>query len=212
MPKHQILIPGNNYTFSTYFDLPYEAEDILAEFDYSLLRKHLSFSHSEHLNASLVSTLAMRIEEILPLVSLSSEAARRELLISPVLIELVRETKAKLAIEYPLNINNYLKGNLDYFLRLNNNLLIIEAKKGDLDKGFVQLAVELIAMDVWMEDPTPLILGAVSTGSIWQFALLQRKDKIITQDLTLFRVPADLLLLFNILVAALMNNGQPICN
>ena len=44
-------------------------------------------------------------------------------------------------IEYPLSINNQLKGNLDYLLHLNNNFLVIEAKNDDFTRGFTQLAV-----------------------------------------------------------------------
>lgn len=44
---------------------------------------------------------------------------------------------------------------------------------------------------------------AVSTGVIWQFGNLQRQTKQITQDLNLYRVPADLEELLRILVAIL---------
>jgi hypothetical protein len=41
---------------------------------------------------------------------------------------------------------------LDYLIRSNQELLIIEAKKGDLDKGFNQLSAQLIALDKYDED------------------------------------------------------------
>ena len=36
MAKIKILQEGQSYTFRSYFELPYEADDILAEFNYSL--------------------------------------------------------------------------------------------------------------------------------------------------------------------------------
>jgi hypothetical protein len=61
----------------------------------------------------------------------------------------------------------------------------------------------LIAIDVWTDSQEPNLQGAVSTGDIWQFALLNRESKQITQDLNLYRVPADIDDLLRILVAIL---------
>jgi hypothetical protein len=38
MSKIKILEEDQSYTFGSYFELPYEADEILAEFDYSLQR------------------------------------------------------------------------------------------------------------------------------------------------------------------------------
>jgi hypothetical protein len=93
-------------------------------------------------------------------------------------------------IEYPLSINNRLKGNLDYLLRLKNNLLVIEAKNDDLTRGFTQLAIELIALS-HIEEKTTLY-GAVTIGNIWQFGKIDSSQQQITQDINLFKVPGDL--------------------
>ncbi|MEQ8465271.1 MAG: hypothetical protein RIC07_17055 [Coleofasciculus sp. E1-EBD-02] len=79
-------------------------------------------------------------------VSLSNEKARRETLVSPILLEVICYCQCQMRIEYPLTINNWLKGNLDYLLLSRNNLVVIEAKNDDLTRGFTQLAVELIAL------------------------------------------------------------------
>ncbi|MDE5101167.1 MAG: hypothetical protein O4861_23685, partial [Trichodesmium sp. St16_bin4-tuft] len=84
-----------------------------------------------------------------------------------------------------------------------NNLLVIEAKDENLERGFKQLAVELIALDKRTEPAQNLLYGAVSIGKIWQFALLKRLDKEVKQDLNLYRVPNDLEDLMKILVAIL---------
>ena len=143
------------------------------------------------------------LRENLPLLNLSNETARREFLIVPVLMDLAHYVRPKIRVEFPLVLNEQLKGNLDYYLEAQGQVLIIEAKNADLESGFAQLAVELIALDKWHETIEPCLYGAVSTGNIWQFAILHRKEQRITQDLNLFRVPADLEELLRILIAIL---------
>ncbi|MBM3223604.1 MAG: hypothetical protein FJZ47_07370 [Candidatus Tectomicrobia bacterium] len=202
MATRQVLQPDASYTFRSYFEMPYEPEDILAGFGYTLQRTTVQLARSAmpltrlpHLKASL--------EERLPYISLSSEAARRELLIAPVLLEVVHYTHAQLRIEYPLNVSEQLKGSLDYYLYTDHRLLIVEAKHADLARGFTQLAVELIALDQWCDATQPVLPGAVSTGDIWQFGLLQREAKLVIQDVQLYRVPADVEQVLRVLVATL---------
>jgi hypothetical protein len=78
--------------------------------------------------------------------------------------------------------------------------LVIEAKKEDLERGFVQLAIEPIALDQWIESEQTILQGAISTGNIWQFGQFARQTREATQDLNLYRVPADLEDLLQILV------------
>jgi hypothetical protein len=125
------------------------------------------------------------------------------LLIAPILLDVIHYTRAQLRIEYPLTVTNQLKGSLDYYLYADHKLLVVEAKNADLARGFTQLAVELIALNEWSDSDTPILQGAVSTGDVWQFGLLNRQDKQITQNLNLYRVPADLEELLRILVASL---------
>ena len=48
---------------------------------------------------------------------------------------------------YFLKVSEQLKGELDYFLRTQTQFLVIEAKNADLQRGFTQLGVELIAVE-----------------------------------------------------------------
>ncbi len=202
MTKTPILQPGQSYTFRSYFEMPFEPDDILAEFGYSLKRSLLNLPQSTT-QLDRLTSLKSRIEESLPYISLTSEAARRELLIAPILLDVIHYTRAQLRIEYPLTVTNQLKGSLDYYLYADHKLLVVEAKNADLARGFTQLAVELIALNEWSDSDTPILQGAVSTGDVWQFGLLNREDRQITQDLNLYRVPADLEELLRILVASL---------
>ncbi len=200
MTKIKILQENRSYTFRSYFELPYEADDILAEFDYALIKSRLSLPQTtKSLNRLL--ELKERIEDILPFISLSNETARRETLVSPIMLEVIRYCQCQMRIEYPLTVNNWLKGNLDYLLRLKNSLLVIEAKNDDLTRGFTQLAVELIALSQVEEQTT--LYGAVTIGNVWQFGKLESNQKQITQDINLFKVPDDLDNLVSVIIGIL---------
>ncbi|MDJ0515977.1 MAG: hypothetical protein QNJ74_06810 [Trichodesmium sp. MO_231.B1] len=207
MSKHSILQENKSYTFRSYFELSYETEDILAEFDYNFQRARLSLPTSNR-QLERLSELRQRIEETLPLVSLSSEAARREILIAPVLLEVARYCQCQLRIEYPLNVNERLKGSLDYFLQSNYQLLVIEAKHEDMTRGFTQLAVELIALSEW-EPEQDLIFGCVTMGELWIFGILDKKQRLIQQNIDSLRVPGDVEVLVDVLVGILEKPNPP---
>ncbi|MGK7922499.1 MAG: hypothetical protein AB4080_21090 [Trichodesmium sp.] len=200
MPKIKILQEGESYTFRSYFELPYEADEILAELNYSLVKSRLSLPKTTKPLESL-SEIQNKLENILPFVSLSNETARREILVSPILLEIVHYCHCQLRIEYPLKVNNWLKGNLDYLLRSQNNLLVIEAKNDDLTRGFTQLAVELIAFAEVEE--SNILYGAVTMGDVWRFGKLNKAERQIIQDINLFKIPDDIKSLGAILVGIL---------
>ncbi len=183
-----ILKEDESYTFRSYFEMPYEPDEILAQFGYRLEMVELELPTAPA--PPQTQTLKDRIRKLLPLVSLSSETARRELLVAPVLTEVALHCRVPLRLEYPLMVSNWLKGSLDYLLRGENTLLVVEAKKDDLTRGFVQMAVEMIAL-AHVEN-RPQIYGAITIGSIWQFGKLEVKEQCIKQGLTLYRVPEEL--------------------
>jgi hypothetical protein len=199
MSRIAIIQPEQSYTFSDYFKLNFAPQDILAYFGVSLQRRSLQLPQYAG-TLDRLTELKSRIEESLPRLSLTSEMARREFLIAPVLTDILHYTQATLNVEYPVNVSNQLKGYLDYLLQNQQTFLVIEAKNEDLERGFVQLAIELIALDQWIESDQPILYGAISTGNIWQFGRFDRQTRAITQDLDLYRVPADLNDLLRILV------------
>ncbi|OCQ98501.1 hypothetical protein BCD67_08045 [Oscillatoriales cyanobacterium USR001] len=200
MIKRKILQEGREYSFRSYFELPYETDEILAEFDYSLVKVELSLPHTAR-ELGEIESLKQRIRATLPFLSLSSEVARRESLVSPILLDIVRYCQCRLRFEYNLNVNSWLKGNLDYLVQSNQELLIIEAKNDDMTKGFTQLAVELIAMS-HVEDGN-IFYGAVTMGDVWRFGKLDRNQQRIFQDINLFKVPDDLADLIKVMVGIL---------
>jgi hypothetical protein len=81
-----------------------------------------------------------------------------------------------------------------------HQLLVIEAKRNDLDYGFTQLAAQMLSLDQWERSPTPtqqpILTGALTTGDVWKFAQLNRLTKQVTESINLLTVPdevADLL-------------------
>ena len=199
-----VLNPDSSYTFSKFFELKIPADELAESFGYQLTKQKLHLpEYAGELNR--LEELRLRIEEVLPYVDLSNETSRREILISRIATELVHYTKASLRIEYPLTVNNQLQGYLDYLLRGKSELLVIEAKRQDLDYGMTQLVAELIALDKWERSPKqPTLLGAVTTGKLWEFALLDRQSQQVYVGLESYRVPEDVDTLMRILVQAIL--------
>jgi len=190
MPK--VLDPNESYTFSKYFDLPFSPEDILADLGCTIERtdrENLPYTQCE---LDWLPELAESMRRRLKRVNTTTEQARREALIFPLLDRICDLFDYSISIEYSISVSNWLKGSLDYYIPSPSNLLVIEAKQSDLTKGFTQLAVELIAVDGWIESESPILYGAVSTGEIWRFGLYDRAARHVVEYIPLHRVPQDL--------------------
>jgi hypothetical protein len=198
--KKPILKEGKKYTFLDYFDLPNPIEDIVSELGYSYSLELIEIPKSDSCNVESVKNLRNNYYKVLPKISLNSEAAKREFLIAPVLFELAKETNSKINVEYPIEVNEKLGGYLDYLIRHKQELIVIEAKKGDIDRGFNQLAAELIALDKYEEEECDILYGAVTIGEMWIFSTLNREDKHITRDMHHYTIPEDVEDIFRILV------------
>ncbi|MDZ7957575.1 MAG: hypothetical protein RMY34_06660 [Aulosira sp. DedQUE10] len=205
-----LLNPNQSYTFSKIFELKAEVDKLVADFGYSLRRTRLNLTQYPG-EFDRFDDTKNRIEELLPYVNLANETARREVLIAPIVADVVHYTRAQLRIEYPIKVTEQLQGLLDYLLRSESQLLVIEAKQEDLTNGFTQLAAELIALDQWQDSTDivvqPNLVGAVTTGILWQFGVLHRQTKLIEQGLDSYRVTEDLEPLMRILVATLLKQN-----
>ncbi|MGG6263304.1 hypothetical protein ACQ4M3_35310 [Leptolyngbya sp. AN03gr2] len=86
-------------------------------------------------------------------------------------------------------------------------MLVVEAKRDDLDYGVTQLIAEMIEVDQWDSAPSvenqPILVGSVTTGIFWQFVTLDRTNRQITQELNTFRVPDELDTIVTLLIHAL---------
>ncbi len=209
--KTPILKPDRTYTFSDYFDLANSTKDIVAEFGYKLRMQKLELPRVEIKNGSL-DKLKETFYKKLPHISLTSETAKREFLVSPIFFELLDYAEFEIDVEYPIAVSDRLRGTIDYLLRSSHQLIVVEAKNADLERGFTQLAVELIAMDGYQEEPPPpgggLLYGAVTVGDMWRFGILDREKKILFKDIDAFLVPAYLEDLFSVFLGILGGVGS----
>ena len=199
----KVLDRDRSYTFSKIFELKIHPRDLAGDLGYSFQRQWLKLPQYEG-ELDRLEQVRSRIEEILPYVDLTNETTRRELLISPIVVELIHYTRSEVRIEYPIKVTEQLQGSLDYLLETECNLVVIEAKQEDLTNGFTQLMAELIALAQWQEEsPQTQFIGAVTTGKIWEFGRLDRAKKHIDRGLESYRVPEDIESVLRILVQAL---------
>lgn len=201
MSRLNLLEKGKFYTFRSYFEMPYEIDEILAEFGVEYSLKELPLP-KVNVSPDIVEPLKAKLKNDLQNVLLSSETARREILVAPVLTQVVQLSESKLRIEYALIVDDYLKGKVDYLVKGKQSVLVIEAKNDDLARGFTQLAVELIALSR-VEVDQKILYGAVTIGNAWLFGRFDVAKQQIMQDLSLYRVPEDLSDVMGILMGLL---------
>lgn len=174
----------------------------MAEFGYQFKLRKINLPRIQPQQLSL-EKLKQTFYKKLPHVSLNSEAAKREFFVSPLLLELLDYIEIDIDVEYNLNVNQCLKGSVDYLLRGKHSFLVIEAKNADLDREFTQLAVELIAAAQLLESDDNLLYGAVTIGDVWRFGVLDKERQIIYKDIDAFLVPGSLEDLFSVLLGIL---------
>lgn len=199
MSNPRILDPQASYTFSKYFELNYDPEEVFAELGCTFETTTLALPQS---NEPIIfeQELSQRLDFALRLTNLTSEMARREMLIAPILSAVCNHTSQKLKIEYRVDVSNQLRGTFDYFIPSPQNLLIVEAKNADISRGFTQLGAELIALDQWTQQDTPILYGIVTTGDIWKFGQFLRAERKILQDIYVYTIPSELAKLLSILL------------
>ncbi len=197
-----IFKPGKKYSFSDYFELNQPTKEIIAEFGYEYHFEPLILPEANR-EVSIRERLRDMYLKKLPLISLTSEAAKREFYIAPLLLELLDYTRAEIDVEYPLDAGENLSGNIDYLLKYAQQMVIIEAKKGDLERGFNQLAVELIALDKVSPATPHALYGAVTLGDVWRFGMLDREAKTLKKDMHVYTLLADVEKILSTLIGIL---------
>lgn len=204
--KNPVIRDTDVLAFTDYFRMTAELDEVLDYFGVECESNWAELPSSARALPYLDS-LRERLEETLLHVSLTSEAARREVLIAPVVVDLVRYVGGRLRIEYPVDAGPQLHGSLDYLLQVERSLLVIEAKNADLARGMTQLAVELLAVDqLASETAQPLLYGSISTGTTWQIACFDRHQRRFIQNLRVFNVPGDLEALLRTLVGCVADS------
>jgi hypothetical protein len=123
-----------------------------------------------------------------------SEKAKSELLVSPVLLEVRKLVNNSVELfsgeEFSVDKEQGLNGFCDFLLSRSTApylveapiVMLVEAKKGELDIGLGQCIAEMIAAQIFNENegkPIPVIYGCVTSGKQWQFLKLEGKDVTI---------------------------------
>lgn len=193
----KILEDSKTYTFSDYFKLPYPTGEILAELGYAYRVAPLAISVAA-VNESWAALADELTHKQLNLVA-SSETAMREFYIAPMMLKLMDETQFTLAIEYTVDVSARLRGVVDYVLRGEQSVVVIEAKEANIDRGFTQLATEMIA--VAMRYDEPVVYGAVTTGLLWRLGRFDGQE--IIRDTELYLLPQALPTVAGLLVSLL---------
>lgn len=186
-----MLLP-ENLTFHQYSTLSHPTSDVLEAlgYEYSVTDLDLPRTSAEH----ELDALKQQMIDLLPYVNIADEMGRREFYVTPFWQTLMRYTPFRLDIEYNVDVGAQLRGVIDYMMRGKNNVVVIEAKRGDMERGFTQLAAEMIAVSKHLD--IPLLYGAVTIGNLWQFG--QLTDKLISKDITTYALPQELDPLFSI--------------
>jgi hypothetical protein len=137
----------------------------------------------------------------------SSEAARCELVIFPMLREIYKRyaDKAALWVQKSFSVDARLNGTPDYMLSRKSELgktilgspllLLVEAKRNDFEQGWGQCLAELIAADRLNQHSRP-VYGVVTDGKLWEFGRLEQQ--VFTKHLVSYTI-ADLEELFCLL-------------
>lgn len=186
-----ILKAGKKYIFSDYFELSNPTKEVVAEFGYTYKFEELNLPKFTQVTPTLTGLRHNYIKK-LPFISLISETAKREFYIVSLLLELLDYLLFEINVEYPLDAGENLSGNIDYFLISTHNLIIVEAKKGDLERGFTQLAMELIALDKYIANSQLNLYGAITLGDVWRFGMLERTTHTLKKDINAYALLSDL--------------------
>jgi hypothetical protein len=141
-------------------------------------------------------------------VTLGTEKVRSELIIAPLLFEfrelLDRQVSFFSGTDFSIDLESGLNGVCDFLLTRSTSevnieapaIVIIEAKKGDLNVGWGQCAAEMIAaqkFNLAAGQEVPNIYGCVTTGTMWQF--LKLTGQVLTIDVTEYSLdPIDRIL------------------
>jgi len=138
----------------------------------------------------------------------SSEAARCEIIIFPILREMYKYYYKKLSlwVQKSIAYDEKLSGTPDYLISKKSELgktmlefplvIVAEAKKNDFEQGWAQCLSELIAAKHLNDNHKIPVYGIVTDGKLWEFGKLT--DKVFTKNIESFIV-TDLRKLFGTL-------------
>lgn len=171
-------------------------EQLIEQFDLTFKEMSGLFAAVPSVKAS--DFLTMTLDEGLDLaVALSTEKARSELIITPVMMELRRKFRSEISlfsgVDFTVSPELGLNGVCDYLVsRTPEQLLVrspvimlVEAKNENLKVGFPQCIAEMVAAQQFNQqkgNQIESIYGVVTIGTLWRF--LRLRGNVVEIDLT----------------------------
>jgi len=129
--------------------------------------------------------------------AISTEKARSEMIVTPILIEVRRQLQSKFSlfsgVEFTVDsqkgLNGFcdfiISGSIEQFFVSAPVMMLVEAKNDDIKSGLGQCVAEMYAAQLFNqqeENQIETVYGAVTTGSIWQFLQLSENSISIDQS------------------------------
>ena len=175
----------DNFSFST----------AKAVFNLTTIEDRPAIPHSQ-IESDRTLALQQIIDENLPLaIAIGTEKARSELLIAPVLVEvrklLDRRVSLFSGVEFNVDSFHGLTGICDFLISTSPEqyaieapvLVLVEAKKADLNAGMGQVVAEMVAAQKFnriKKNQVDIVYGCITNGAQWRF--LNLRDRILTID------------------------------
>ncbi len=126
-----------------------------------------------------------------------SEKARAEFIVAPILLEMREQLHQAVSIysgvRFDVSPAEGLQGICDFMVTKSPPLpvvqapvlVLVEAKKNDLDEGLGQCGAEMLAAQRFnLRDNLPgvTVFGCVTTGELWQFLKLEETNLVIDPE------------------------------
>jgi hypothetical protein len=141
----------------------------------------------EHLRATLAENVSLAL-------AISTEKARSELIIAPVLVEVRKLVDRRIGlfsgVDFTVDVAQGLNGVCDFLISASPEQLfirapvvaIVEAKNENIKAGLAQCTAEMVAVQLFNtreETGVTTVFGAVTTGNNWKFLSLQGTTVLI---------------------------------
>lgn len=195
----------------------FKLADIIDSFGLNIHESSGMFASVQEQECSdLLSTILQ--ENVDLAVAISSEKARSEMIISPILLEIRRKFNYEISlfwgVDFTVDSQRGLNGFCDFILSLSSEQLLVrspvvvlvESKNENLRFGLAQCIAEMVAAQLFnerSENQINAVYGAVTIGTIWQF--LKLEGKIVSIDLSEYYIK-DIKKILGILYSAIAEN------
>ncbi|MDQ7089680.1 MAG: hypothetical protein Q9M50_03430 [Methylococcales bacterium] len=165
-------------------------EKLKIQFEIEIQKQSL-FTNIESLEQSAWLIESLNIANLIPL---TSEKAKSELVIMPILAEILKKNQHKISLYSGILLNadnkQGLNGECDFIFSNNPHsyflespiFALVEAKNDNIDYGMAQCIAQMIGADLFNQKhdiSIPCIYGCISNSDAWQFLKLENKQIII---------------------------------